>query len=549
MRSVRILLADSKRAQRGSVLSAVLIMVAFLSIISGALMTELSTQFLVSRVLVNRVGAEATVNSAMELALDQLQNTTLASGCPGATVPLPALVTLNGRTAAVSYVSCAPVVDVRSPQFTSVATSSPFSIDAFHGVVNGQDLYLVGDSGGTVFQYKFGLTTPVWSMSVNANITGPPLTMADTGASPPDPQDISNLVPIVGGGSSGCTANYCVKLMQQDTNQVGGPDVFCFMGATGRVSSRPAAGVAFPNLAYFGDASGTLWVYSATEAGNCALQGSIRTPGNAAIVAGPIVFQNGSQDEIYVVTATSQLIRYTYDPGDSPALSSTDTVTLPFSNPVGVAVEKAGIPARVAITFAAGGAAIVTIPSNYDPTVGPSRGVAPGPGIANAPFWCSCPSGQQVGVAGLNGIFYVLDTNLNLVASYPTGSSVHTTPAADGVGEWFFGADNGYLYEVQQPPGQSTLVPVAQYGPFGGQVRSSVQVGGCSTGICIYLGAMNSNAYIVPLNARDARITACLSNALRACSSDNPRLWAQVEIGDSVGPHTVHVQGWSYYSP
>jgi len=74
MKAVRELLGDRKRAQRGSVLSGVLIIVAFLAIIAGALMTELSTNLLLSRALVHRVANEATLNSAMELALDKLQS-------------------------------------------------------------------------------------------------------------------------------------------------------------------------------------------------------------------------------------------------------------------------------------------------------------------------------------------------------------------------------------------------------------------------------------------------------------------------------------------
>src|SRR5205823_9402073 len=52
-------LREGSRSQRGSVLSAVLIMVAFLGILSGALMTELSTNLLLSTDMVNRVAVEA----------------------------------------------------------------------------------------------------------------------------------------------------------------------------------------------------------------------------------------------------------------------------------------------------------------------------------------------------------------------------------------------------------------------------------------------------------------------------------------------------------
>jgi hypothetical protein len=44
-------------------------------------------------------------------------------------------------------------------------------------------------------------------------------------------------------------------------------------------------------------------------------------------------------------------------------------------------------------------------------------------------------------------------------------------------------------------------------------------------------------------------ITACLTASSSNCSGDNPRLWTSVKVGDSVSPATVHVEGWSYYSP
>jgi len=547
---LRRLHADRKRAQRGSVLSGVLIMTAFIAIIAGAMMTELSTNFLLSRVLVNRVGNQATVKSAIELALDQLQNTPLANGCPGAVpaTPLPAPVTLNGRTAAVSYLSCWPTVS-ESPAFASVANPGSFTIDGFHSVIpgTGQDLYVVGDSSGTIYSYQFGESNATWSVDLQTTITGPPMAMQDAAASPPDVgglggvnADISYLVPIAGGGGSGCTATACVELLGEDVPK--SPDVFCYMAANAPVTSRPAAGVAFPRIAYFGDRGGTLHANTATEF-SCAPQAVVTTPGGAAIVAGPIVFPNGSQDEVFIVTSagsTSQLLGYTY-----PSLTLKDTLSLPFPSPVGIAIEKNGVPARVAITFAGGGVAVANINTNYDASL--LATVQLGAGIADAPYWCSCPAGPQIGVAGLNGTLYVLATNLNVIASYAGGSPIRTTPGSDAVGEWFFGADDGYLHELQQPAGQSAMVQVAQYGGFG-TVGSSVQVAGCPTGICIYLGS-SSNAYLVPLDAREATLTACLSNSPPACSGDNPRLWAQVGVGEAGSPNAVHVQGWSYYSP
>jgi hypothetical protein len=547
--AIKALLRDRKRAQRGSVLSGVLIMVAFLAIISGALMTELSTHFLISRSLVNRVGNEATVNSAMELALDQIQNTQLSNGCPGATssVPLPAPVTVNARTAVVSYVNCWPTVDLRSrPGYRSIASAGSFNFDGDHAVLPGQDTYLVGDSSGNIYQYKFGDSSQSWSMNLGSNITGPSLAMADSSG---DLTDISNLVPLAGGGSSICSTT-CVELLQQDTNR-SGPDLFCAMPTSGTVTALPAAGVSFPNLTYFGDTSGTLYAYVASEAGRCTPQGSITTPGNAPIVAGPIVFNNGGRDEIYVVTSsgsTKQLLRFTYDSSDSPPFSLADSVNLPFSNPVGMAVDQTSVPARVAITFAGGGVAIVNIPSNFDPSLAPSTVV--GPGFAGAPTWCSCPSGVQIGVAGTNGTFYLLNASLSVITSYAVGTAIHTTPATDGVGEWFVGADDGYLYELQEPPAGTTVTRVDRYGSGAlGRVASSVQVGPCSAGICLYMGTVN-NAYLVSLDARSAELAACLSTAPPACSSGaNPRLLSQVEVGAFGNPQMVHVKTWSYYSP
>ncbi|HEX7265090.1 MAG TPA: hypothetical protein VF383_13020, partial [Candidatus Dormibacteraeota bacterium] len=83
MKSLRALLGDRRRSQQGSVLGGVLIITAFLAILSGALMTELSTNFLLSTDLVNRVNTEATVSSAAETYINQLQNTPLNTPCPG----------------------------------------------------------------------------------------------------------------------------------------------------------------------------------------------------------------------------------------------------------------------------------------------------------------------------------------------------------------------------------------------------------------------------------------------------------------------------------
>src|SRR4029077_2243375 len=174
-----------------------------------------------------------------------------------------------------------------------------------------QDLYVVGDSSGTVCSYQFGTSLPIWSLNLGTTITGPPMAMQDaacqgggpcpdTGGTGGANADITYLVPIAGGGGSGCSATSCVELLGQDVPKP--PDVRCWMPASAAVTSRPAAGQVFPQIAYFGDSGGTLYAMNATEF-SCAKQASATNTGTAGIVAGPIVFPNGSHDEMYVITS------------------------------------------------------------------------------------------------------------------------------------------------------------------------------------------------------------------------------------------------------
>jgi hypothetical protein len=541
--AIRGLLADRRQSQRGSVLSGVLIIVAFLAIIAGALMTELSTNFLLSRALVNRVGTEATVNSAAELAISQLQNTSLNSGCPTASA-----VTLNGQTAAVSVVSCAPVVDQRSlPALNPIASSAPFFVDASHVNVNGRDEYLVGESSGTVFAYQFGQTSPTWSRPLGGSVTGPPMAMPDASEIP----TISDLVPVSGAtappaSGPGC-GSACVALLEEDPpGSAPGPPL-CYIATAAPVTTAPAPGGApFPDLAFLGDASGALYAVSTTESGLCARQASI-SPGYGAIVAGPIVFANGSRDEVYMVAnaSPSRLLHYTYRSG---GFNLSDNWALPTSGAVGMALEKNTVPARLIITFGSGVVALVRIDSGFDPHTDAVSSI--GSAVSNDPYWCKCPAGNLIGIAGTNGALYVLDTNLDLYASYAGGSPIRTSPSADGAGNWYFGADDGRLYAVQKPTGSTAMV-LASGWPYGraGAIRSSPIAAACPAGICIYFGSVDSNLYLVSLDARDAVLTTCISTAPPACSGANPRLWTRVEIGVAGSPQTVHVQAWSYYSP
>ena len=166
MKSVRELLTDGRRAQRGSVLSGVLITTAFLAIIAGALMTELSTHFLISRALVNRVANEATVSSAMEMAIDQLQTTSLESGCPASSQ-----VTENNRSAVASKSQCLQRRITAGP-----ASWSSFNVDGTRVQIGGRDEYLVGDTSGVVYQYDFGKSTPN-RLELGGYVTGQPQAM------------------------------------------------------------------------------------------------------------------------------------------------------------------------------------------------------------------------------------------------------------------------------------------------------------------------------------------------------------------------------------
>jgi hypothetical protein len=215
----------------------------------------------------------------------------------------------------------------------------------------------------------------------------------------------------------------------------------------------------------------------------------------------------------------------------------------------GLALESTVLPARVAITFSTstGLVALIHLDQGANPTLSAST---PLPiGIAGAPFWCHCPGPVDlIGVGDGNGSLYVLTTSLATYGTYVGSSVIRTAPAADAMGDWYFGADDGKLYEVAKQSGTS-MVKVASYGPGTGPVGSSPVVGTCAVGICAYVGSSAANLYEVALDARSAVITACISTATATCSGVNPQLWTDVEIGVSGSPRTVHVEGWSYYSP
>jgi hypothetical protein len=546
VKALRALVTDRRRAQRGSVLSGVLIMVAFLAIISGALMTELSTNFVLSHDLVNRVQTQATVSSAVELALNQLQGAPLNAACPA-----PNAVSVNGQTAIASVVSCAAVIDKRSPQsFIRIASSDPFQVDGTHAVLPGLDDYLVGDSGGTLYDYQLGQATPRWSMDLGGSVTGPPLVSAD----PFDGGAFIDLVPLSGPNCD--PSPNCVAAVLDDA---GTQTLQCSI-ATGLVATRPALSKNFGSVAFFGDVNGNVTAYDSGGCGTACVQdqdgaGCGTVANGFDIAQGPVVVSCTScgkaTDEIYfVVTPTaggnSQLARFTYT--SRQGLSYVGALPLPYSNAIGLAIEPAGPPTRMVITFQGGGVAVVQADTGGNLSL--SVRTALGTGISAAPYWCTCPGPiNLIGVGGNNGSLYLLlpDANLQLYSRSPAGPRIRTTPAADGAGNWYVAADDGRLYEVQKAAG-TTMTQAASYG-LAGAFRSSPVVGPCQLDVCIYLASTDARAYLVDLDARDVVLTACVGASSSGCSGVNPRLWTSVEIGVAGNAETVHVQGWSYYSP
>lgn len=533
------LLTDRRRRQRGSVLSAVLIITAFIAIIASALMTELSTNFLLSRDLGSRVADEATMNSAVELTLSQMLSTQLNSPCPAN----PGGVTLNARTAAATYVSCWPTVDSRTqPAFSRiVAGSSAFSIDGTHAQLPGLNDYLIANAGGYVYDFTFGGSAPRWTLQLAGQSTAPGLVMAN-------PHVNGQFIDVIPMSGSVCSPSpYCL-IVRSDNGQAAPPQPFCTYPLTSPVLSRPApASSANPGLIYFGSGNSLYAVDVSTGGGQCDWEANVTIASPQPVLAGPLAFLCASScgsntDEIYALTSdtsSSHLVRYTYRNGN---LASQSSITLPASA-AGMVASGTSLPASAALTFRGGNITVIQLSASGAASVGASTAIPAG--ISDAPYWCG-QCGNVIGVGGQDGGLYLFNSNLSTFATYaPPGPAIQTTPGADGAGNWYFGAADGYVYELQAQSGQ-TLTMVRRYGPMAA-VASSVQVGGCPTGICVYLGDWDNNAYLIPLDARDAVITACITAAPPACASGHPRLWASVEVGAGAALQTVHVGGWSYF--
>lgn len=533
MKRLRAFLADRKASQRGSVLSGVLIMTAFIAIIAGALTTELSGTFLLSNIQMTRTMNEATVNSSMELALNQLQQTQLFSPCPAMTP-----VSINGRMATSTLTNCWP--SAREPQqfVTASGSSSAFNLDGVQAQVGSFRDYVVINSGGKIFDYRFGAASPRWSLPVSGSVSASPLVIPSS-----TPNHYLDVIPLAGGGW--CSPDPNCLAVRDDGNTSSVPGQRCTVPATyGPVLAAPGASSGNPGYIYYAD--GGQLEASDLSGSDCDPVAATAIPSSRPVVAGPLVESCGGRcDALYLVesdSGSSTLYWYTFSGQNGHLSNLNGSVALPWGSVSGMASSSATLPASIAITSAGGGIALVNLASNGGMSLGNQAAI--GGGIGDAPFWCTA-CGNRIVVGGLGGAVNVYDSGLGLLASYATGSSVSTTPGADGAGNIYAAAADGYLHELQLRG--NNLTQVRSYGPMA-DFGAAPQVGPCPAGICIYMGGTDANVYLVSLDARDAVITTCLSNTPPACSGANPRLWAQVEVGAAGNPQSIHIQGWSYYS-
>ncbi len=564
--------ARRARAQRGSVLSAVLIIVAFLAILGGALMSELSSAFLVTRTQAGRVATEATLDSSVDYAIGTLEKRVVANQVPpycsrDTPSALPPIV-LNSvpATAIASGGSSPSTCRAVVPDGVNPLDGGAFPTDGIQAVINGRDVYLVADSSGHLYDYWKGQKQ--WTASVGGGATG------QLGQSP-----AGTLVPV---GRS-------VALIDDNT-----ASLRCSMGAAEIVKSQPGienppAGQAanFPGYTFFGDSAGTLYAYGPVTNGTCPQMAQSANLGGA-IIGGPLVFYgtptttNGGEGNQVTTTpvfafavvnggGSSRVVEASYveqtqDPGDSKSWTGVlSSVTLPFANAAGIAsstvtpVDRGTI--RLAVTSLTGQVAMVTINVRNRQSTGWAYTLANQPpsvplggSFTRAPYWCHCPGGDLIGAGDQNGSLFVLDTSLNQKLRYDGPSPITTTPApAPVTGDWYFGAADGFVYLVEPVINGVCLAGsncVSRFGLPAGQTSSSpivVSSAGCSDLVCLYFGTGTSTYFVQIGGVRIMDLTACQtpgSTSTACAAGSKSRLWARVEVGGSFH----NVIGWTYYN-
>jgi hypothetical protein len=555
-----------RRSQRGSVLSGLLIIIAFLSIIGSALMSEISSQFLMTRSLVDQVTAQATVQSGMENAIAQLQARVVPFRCstdqPNP-IALPSAV--NSQWAAANQITCRGIV----PDVVRGLAAGAFTVDGAHVTIGAHNIYLVGDQNGNVSSYRFGQTAALWRRSVSQAVTAPPGEMAYGG----------HFLAAVPNGSS-------VTLVNDFGTSA---SVGCSMSTSSIVRARPGfgTGTAFPTYTFFGDSSGRLFVSDpscqAPAPPSAPLGGSV--VGSLLVLPGTVTSNEnkgactGGGDEHQITTTTADVIAL-ISSGSSSSLvdvalaqdtdgSQTDTCwitntarTLSFANARGLSFYASGSTTLAAVGFAGGELQLATITASsahggssgftYSLTRGQS--VSLGGSIGRAPSWST--NGSSVGVAD-GASFYLFDNGLRPLFQYNGTAAIGTSPAADIRGDWYFGAVDGYVYDVEPPATGQMMFKAARFGP-GGQIQSSPVVGspsdGCSGNLCMYFGDASKGTYFVQIgNIRVMELRSCITSSATstscvAASASNPSLWARLEVGDPtyLQGRSVDVIGWAY---
>jgi hypothetical protein len=574
VRHLKLLLHDRRRRQRGSVLSAVLIIVAFLAILIGALLTELTNSFTISQSLLDRVKTEATVTSSAELAIHQLQVESVPAICAQDRRG-PWSLTLNGQPATVTQ-TCSAIL----PEQSLSLASGFFNVDGVHDTGGNRNRYLVSDTAGRLSSYSFGQTTPRWTIGLGGAPTASALAVTDPNGS------VDILAPVAK-NSAGC-AGHCVVVFNERNG--GTPSFRCDLAAGATVGAPPAAEVTaggsanFPGYVFFGD-SGGLYVYDASAGGTCPQQAAAAVGGR--VVGAPLVFPgrvaNGGRtvnDEVFALvtgSTSSSLNHWRYTETTTPGggaggadlvtrtLTPVNSLSLTGANVVGYGVSSnvpaSGAPLSLVVATASGRLDLARIAVSSGPSYTTSTGVSValpnGAATARAPYWCHCPGQDLIGVGGSNGLLYLYNSGLTAVAytydGQPDGRpAINTTPMADAAGDWYFGANDGQVYDVEIPMGGTQMFKAAKFGP-GGAIASSPIVGACPAGPCLYFASTIAGSYFARIgSSRVSDLRACISSAPSSTScASNPRLWARVQVGPGAvwGGTGVYVQGWSFYSP
>jgi hypothetical protein len=526
-------------------LSGLLIIVAMLSIVIGALTSQLSSSLILSRSLASRAAREATVQSAINWGVYQLQNRAVPAVCArDSSGPSSPSSQINGSWATVTQSTCTAIV----PDQKTSLDSRNYTVDGTYD--SSRNAYVVADSSGNLWSYPFGQTSPSWVVPLGGSPTGRALVTSNSLA-----------VPV---GSR-------VAFYDYSGSQ---PSFRCNLAAPGTVTGSPARGSNFPNYTFFADSAARLYAYNISAGGGCSQLVPAASLNGVAVGAtlvfpGAVTSSHGdttTTDDIFVLTNTSgsthlehwQYFETVDTDNDcfSGSCSSAGLRYVTYSSfssalggqATGYALSAASPPLYLAAASGGGALAIVRIGSGTGYSMSMPFVPASVPGsITGSPFWCHCPGQDLIGVGSTNNTLYVYSSSLSPLYQFSSPAAINTTPAADAYGDWYFGADDGNVYDVEIPSSGSQLFLAAKFGP-GGAVRSSPIEGPCGSARCVYFGSSAAGSYFALIaNTRTMEMRACVTNAPNSSTcANNPAVWARVTVGPgAISPRGVSVQGWS----